>query len=38
MILTGDNWRKDVPTEVSKIIDEIDGVNRIRDLAKTDGD
>lgn len=37
-ILTGDDWRKDVPTEVSKIIDEIDGVNRIRDLAKTDGD
>jgi nicotinamide-nucleotide adenylyltransferase len=28
----GDEWRDLVPTPVAKVIDEIDGVNRIRDL------
>lgn len=37
-ILNGDNWESDVPPEVAKIIKEIDGISRMRDLAKTDGD
>jgi hypothetical protein len=28
----GDEWRALVPREVAKVIDDIDGVNRIRDL------
>ena len=28
----GDEWRELVPREVAKVIDDIDGVNRIRDL------
>jgi nicotinamide-nucleotide adenylyltransferase len=28
----GDDWRDLIPTAVAKVIDEIDGVNRIRDL------
>ncbi|MCL4332871.1 MAG: nicotinamide-nucleotide adenylyltransferase [Candidatus Thermoplasmatota archaeon] len=35
-MLNGGEWRSDVPPQVSKIIAEIDGVQRIRDLA--DGD
>jgi nicotinamide-nucleotide adenylyltransferase len=31
-----EDWRKLVPKSVADFIDEIDGVNRIRDLAKTD--
>lgn len=31
-----DSWTALVPTAVAKFIEEIDGVNRIRDLARTD--
>jgi nicotinamide-nucleotide adenylyltransferase len=37
-MIDGKDWKKDVPQSVSEIINEIDGVNRIRDLAKTDED
>ncbi len=30
------NWEKDTPEQVASIIKEIDGVSRIRDLAKSD--
>ena len=32
------DWRQDVPKAVADIIDEIDGVARLQDLAKTDQD
>ncbi len=35
-MVKGDNWRELVPEAVAKFIEEIDGVNRIRDLARTD--
>jgi nicotinamide-nucleotide adenylyltransferase len=35
-ILEGENWSNLVPESVYKIVQEIDGENRIRDLAKTD--
>jgi nicotinamide-nucleotide adenylyltransferase len=35
-ILEEEDWRDLVPPEVYKIVQEIDGENRIRDLAKTD--
>jgi nicotinamide-nucleotide adenylyltransferase len=31
-----DSWTALVPTAVAEFIEEIDGVNRIRDLARTD--
>lgn len=37
-MLNGEKWGDDVPPQVSRIIEEIDGVQRIRDLAKSDGD
>lgn len=37
-ILNGEEWRNDVPEPVYEIIEEIDGVQRLRDLAKTDED
>ncbi len=36
MMITGGKWQKLVPKCVSKFIEEIDGVNRLRDLAKSD--
>ena len=35
-ILVGEDWSELVPPEVHRIVQEIDGENRIRDLAKTD--
>jgi nicotinamide-nucleotide adenylyltransferase len=35
-MLAGENWTKLVPKSVADFINEIDGVNRLRDLAKTD--
>ncbi len=35
-MLAGENWEKFVPNSVANFIEEIDGVNRIRDLNKTD--
>jgi len=35
-ILEGEDWRELVPPEVYRIVQEIDGESRIRDLAKTD--
>ena len=35
-ILNGEDWQDLVPSEVHKIVIEIDGENRIRDLNKTD--
>jgi nicotinamide-nucleotide adenylyltransferase len=35
-ILAGENWDDLVPQEVYKIVQEIDGENRIRDLAQSD--
>jgi len=35
-ILEGEDWSDLVPPEVYRIVQEIDGENRIRDLAKTD--
>lgn len=37
-ILNDKNWKKDVPKIVYEIIKEIDGVNRLKDLSKTDED
>lgn len=36
MMLIGGKWEKFVPHSVSKFIKEIDGVNRLRDLTKSD--
>ena len=36
MISGDDSWMELVPKSVAEYIDEIDGVNRLRDLAKTD--
>jgi nicotinamide-nucleotide adenylyltransferase len=35
-MLKGENWAKLVPKSVASFINEIDGVNRLRDLARTD--
>jgi nicotinamide-nucleotide adenylyltransferase len=35
-MLTGESWTKIVPKSVADFIKEIDGVNRLRDLARTD--
>jgi len=35
-MLTGESWTKLVPKSVADFINEIDGVNRLRDLARTD--
>ena len=35
-MLRGESWTKFVPDSVAKFVAEIDGVNRIRDLARTD--
>ena len=35
-MLAGENWLELVPKSVADFINEIDGVNRLRDLAKTD--
>ncbi len=35
-IINGEEWSDLVPPEVYKVINEIDGVNRLRDLSKTD--
>ncbi|MCL4329537.1 MAG: nicotinamide-nucleotide adenylyltransferase [Candidatus Thermoplasmatota archaeon] len=35
-MLNGENWRSDVPPQVAAVIDEIDGVNRLRDLSQSD--
>ena len=35
-MLAGESWTKLVPKSVADFIDEIDGVNRLRDLARTD--
>ncbi len=37
-MVKGEDWTGDVPKEVVSIIKEIDGISRIRDLSKTDGD
>lgn len=37
-ILNGENWKDDVPQPVWEIIKEIDGVDRLADLSKTDED
>ena len=36
MMLANDNWKALVPKSVATYILEIDGVERLRDLAKTD--
>jgi len=36
MLKGDDSWRDLVPKSVADFIDEIDGVNRLRDLARTD--
>jgi nicotinamide-nucleotide adenylyltransferase len=35
-MLTGESWTTLVPKSVSDFINEIDGVNRLRDLSRTD--
>jgi nicotinamide-nucleotide adenylyltransferase len=35
-MLKGENWKKLVPKSVADFIEKIDGVNRLRDLNKTD--
>jgi nicotinamide-nucleotide adenylyltransferase len=35
-MLQGDSWKKLVPKSVAEFIGEIDGVNRLRDLARSD--
>ena len=35
-LLNGESWEKLVPKSVAKFIKEIDGVNRLRDLTKSD--
>lgn len=36
-MIDGGKWKEDVPKEVARIIEEIDGISRIRDLAESDG-
>ncbi|MDH5460577.1 MAG: nicotinamide-nucleotide adenylyltransferase, partial [Candidatus Bathyarchaeota archaeon] len=35
-LLNGESWEKLVPKSVAEFINEIDGVNRLRDLTKSD--
>ncbi|MCL5785630.1 MAG: nicotinamide-nucleotide adenylyltransferase [Candidatus Thermoplasmatota archaeon] len=35
-MLKGGKWQEDVPQQVSRIVEEIDGVQRLRDLARED--
>lgn len=35
-MLEGEDWRSLVPEEVARTIDEIDGVNRLREIARSD--
>jgi len=35
-MLKGENWTKLVPKSVADFINEIDGLNRLQDLARTD--
>jgi nicotinamide-nucleotide adenylyltransferase len=35
-MLKGESWEQLVPKSVADFINEIDGVNRLRDLAKSD--
>jgi nicotinamide-nucleotide adenylyltransferase len=35
-MLNGESWEQLVPKSVADFINEIDGVNRLRDLAKSD--
>ena len=35
-MVAGDSWTKLVPKSVAEFILEIDGVNRVRDLARSD--
>jgi len=35
-LLNGESWEKLVPESVAEFIKEIDGVNRLRDLTKSD--
>lgn len=37
-MMNGGDWQLDVPEEVARTVEEIDGISRIRDLGKTDGD
>lgn len=37
-MLEGENWRELVPDAVAKVIDEIDGVERLKQVSKTDFD
>ncbi|MGC8505652.1 MAG: nicotinamide-nucleotide adenylyltransferase [Thermoplasmata archaeon] len=37
-MISGGDWRSDVPKQVAEIVDEIDGEGRLRDLAKSDGE
>ena len=36
LIIKDGKWEKLVPQEVAKFIREIDGINRLKDLAKSD--
>jgi nicotinamide mononucleotide adenylyltransferase len=35
-MVNGESWRKLVPKSVAVFIEEIDGINRLRDLNKSD--
>lgn len=37
-IISGEDWKSAVPETVAEIIEEVDGVNRLIDLTKTDED
>ena len=37
-IISGEDWKNDVPESVYEIINEIDGINRLKDLSRTDED
>ncbi|MFG1520056.1 MAG: nicotinamide-nucleotide adenylyltransferase [Thermoplasmataceae archaeon] len=37
-MISGGDWRSDVPKQVAEIVEEIDGEGRLRDLAKSDGE
>ncbi|MBI1744769.1 nicotinamide-nucleotide adenylyltransferase [Candidatus Acetothermia bacterium] len=36
LMLQGEEWKKFVPTTVAAVLDEIDGIERLRQIAKTD--
>lgn len=35
-MIEGDDWRQLVPTAVAEVIDEIDGVTRLRNVSQKD--